>query len=382
MDSGSPSPSTSASTDSSSQPKKVETRGRKKLPNTEANAARRSLQLKEAQRVHREKKIQHLKDLEDTITQLREENKQVQALREQVKSLQFEMSVLKGSLTCLVCSTALKAVVPSGQDAVNTNTLGSDVTSTASSVSETCGGVSYPPVSISPESDILDFQMTELDAFLNSVVPKMLTSEELYGPVEVDAGRLLVRTIPSLKGSRDLDRMFDLMIQNSRAADLPTAKRIKLQSIRTMGRIMEQTSVEDRPMLFEVMAVIQERNIHHYRYTNTLWGTLLPVVSPFIIDPTNKIHRLMLEYQPRFLQIPSLSTAINEVNEFCFTWARSVDTQDTTSFARIHICVERIVLLCSVKDRAEFFSLFFELKGRAKDEMEELLVKIEAASLY
>ena len=58
-----------------------------------------------------------------------------------------------------------------------------------------------------------------------------------------------------------------------------------------------------------------------------------------------------------------------------------MDTHDTSAFARIHICVEKIVLLCSVKDRATFFALFFEMKGRAKDEMEELLVKVEAASL-
>ncbi|KAJ3286035.1 hypothetical protein HDU79_006786 [Rhizoclosmatium sp. JEL0117] len=373
----SPPPSTSTSTDSS-QPKKVETRGRKKLPDTEENATRRSVQLRQAQRAHREKRMQHYKDLEDENTKLREENKEVQALRDQVKALQFEMSLLKGSLTCIVCSAALNDVLPVGETVANADNVGKDVESICNTGSDV---VSCPLVSISSEYDILDFQMTELDTFLNSVVPKVLTSEELYGPVEVDVGRLLMRTIPSLKGSRDTDRMFDLMIEHSRAADLPTAKRIKLQSIRTIGAIMHQTSLEDRPMLFEVLALVQERNILHYRYTNTLWGTLLPVVAPFIIDPTNKIHKLMLEYQPRFLQIPSLSNAINEVNELCFTWVKSVDTHDTSAFARIHICVEKVVLLCSVKDRATFFALFFEMKGRAKDEMEELLVKVEAASL-
>ncbi|ORY39817.1 hypothetical protein BCR33DRAFT_376177 [Rhizoclosmatium globosum] len=188
---------------------------RNKLPETEANVTKRTLQLREAQRVHREKKLRHLKDMEDTIAQLREENKEVQSLRETVKALQFELSLLKGSLTCVVCSVPLTSTVQARQvDAkLDQAKVCNGVMDTPSSGSESVvTGVSCSPATVSPESDRFDYQMTELDTFLSTVVPKMITSEELYGPLEVDAGRLLIRTIPSLKGSSDPDRMFDLIV--------------------------------------------------------------------------------------------------------------------------------------------------------------------------
>ncbi|ORY39818.1 hypothetical protein BCR33DRAFT_719642 [Rhizoclosmatium globosum] len=383
MDSTSPSPPASADP-SSSQPK-LENRGRKKLPESDPNATRRSLQLREAQRVHREKKQQHLKDLEDTVATLREENKEVQALKEQVKALQFELNLVKGSSICVVCSTTLKGVSPTEHVKVKVDDGGRDVSRSGSEAAFGGGGgagVSGFASSVSPESDLLDFQMTELDTFLSSVVPKMLTSEELYGPLEVDAGRLMMRTIPSLKGSSDPDRMFDLLVEHSRASDFTTAKRIKLKLIRTGSRMMQQTSADDRPALFELIAIMQERNLNHFRYITTFWGTMLPVVPPFIIDPNKKIHRLMLAFQPRFLQIPSLSNSLNDVNDFCFTWVHATEFHEPSSFFRIHICMAKLVLLCSVKDRAAFFSLVYEMRTEAKDEMEDLLLKMEATTLY
>ncbi|ORY39816.1 hypothetical protein BCR33DRAFT_719641 [Rhizoclosmatium globosum] len=369
-------------------------------PSSTEPPSKRALQLRDAQRAHRERKAQHLKDLEAQVQQMAVQTKQIDQLKEKVKALEFELNLVRASVSaCPSCSqvaitlplplpplTEVQVPTPpfNQQELLDTldDILGTPSNQSTLTATPTQQLQPQPPTAPFPiVGDLLDFPMEDLDTFLNGIVPRMLTSEELYGPFEVDTARLLIQTIPSLKNCADANRLFDLLVEHSQTTDLAKTKTILLGIIRAVTGVLKQVTEEDRGAWFELVSVTQERNLHHFRYITQFWGTALPPVAPFEIDPMNPAHQLILMYKPLFLRIPSLVAVPHEVDEFLFAWARALEHQESQSFFRVNICVSKMVLLCSVKDRAAFFSLFVEMRGENGREVDALLRKLEATSL-
>ncbi|ORY39821.1 hypothetical protein BCR33DRAFT_376167 [Rhizoclosmatium globosum] len=215
---------------------KAETRGRKRLAPDESTS-KRAIQLREAQRVHREKKALYIKELEDKVRILESE---IKIQSDKVRTLEQELERERvGSLVCSVCSASASASASASSRSTSTVQLQPTTTTTTAaqptpnyllplhtlatlSTSSTSNGPneaihhsppsSFSPTSTSTTSDLFALPLTDLDSFLNTVVPRMLTSEELYGPMNVDHARLWMKTIPSLKVSGNGDRICDLFV--------------------------------------------------------------------------------------------------------------------------------------------------------------------------
>ncbi|KAJ3281172.1 hypothetical protein HDU79_011041 [Rhizoclosmatium sp. JEL0117] len=377
---------------------KAETRGRKRLAPDESTS-KRAIQLREAQRVHREKKALYIKELEDKVRILESE---IKIQSDKVRTLEQELERERvGSLVCSVCSASASA---SSRTTSTVQLQPTTATTTAAqptpnyllplhtlaslSTSSTSNGpsdaihhsppTSFSPTSTSTTSDLFALPLADLDSFLNNLVPRMLTSEELYGPMNVDHARLWMKTIPSLKVSGNGDRICDLFVEQSRASDLATAKATTIKYVRTMRSIVHNCTPEDRSRIFDLIAIIQEQNLNHFRYITQFWTSMLPPPKPFIFDPMKKTHQIMFAFQQRFLQVPSLANSFDVVNEFCTTWTQSLDTQEPEYLIRLHICIAKIVVLCSVRDRTNFSELFYDMRAGVYREIESMMTKIEA----
>ncbi|ORY48100.1 hypothetical protein BCR33DRAFT_58609 [Rhizoclosmatium globosum] len=84
----------SASPAATSQPYNPNSgKGRKR--SSQEPASKRAMQLRDSQRLHRERKAKYLKDLEDQVKHLTEENKEVLQLKQRIAELELKCTILE-----------------------------------------------------------------------------------------------------------------------------------------------------------------------------------------------------------------------------------------------------------------------------------------------
>ncbi|KAJ3006850.1 UNVERIFIED_CONTAM: hypothetical protein HDU68_003854 [Siphonaria sp. JEL0065] len=226
-------------------------RGRKPVHDP---SSKRAAQLREAQRHHQQRKAQYIKDLEKQVELLAIENKEVKTLREKVEQLEFEVEILKatgGSLSplsdCRSClqknakiatletqSEDLKKRLLSSKSPESLGFWGKGVplpipNSNIPTKSEQASWLIDASIPLFPAAMSLSQQpvfvqqpvstgspdtvMDELDVFLNALTPRLISSEEIYGPSDTDIVMAALKAVPSLKDAGPLvDELIDLAI--------------------------------------------------------------------------------------------------------------------------------------------------------------------------
>ncbi|KAJ3059761.1 hypothetical protein HDU98_004199, partial [Podochytrium sp. JEL0797] len=304
------------------------TRGRKRIPDG-GSSDKRAAQLRESQRHHREKKAAYLRDLEAQVKQLTEDNKVVESLRQRISQLEFENALLTaGGVACPQCVAkdahilslesglsgfldfaaqgipgagdyAALVALPQPALALPHAALVAPplVTKHAALASPPLGPLNGNPLASPPQGadSPPDAWMSELDDLLQSGAnepPKLITSESLFGPVEMDSARLWLKSLPSLRDSNHVDRACDLIIEHSRATDLKTCKK---------------------------------------KFIVQFWGALLPPLSPG--DAFNPItHPELKALKDELMRIPSFQSSEPVVNEFCLAVNKTIQDQDVEGF--------------------------------------------------
>ncbi|KAI9334756.1 hypothetical protein BDR26DRAFT_866715 [Obelidium mucronatum] len=238
-------------------PQQPAKRGRKPIPTDNNNTnnttttttsgqptLKRTVQLREAQRAHREKKALYVQELESRVRKLEEENANVKKLQDRISQLEFELHLLTSSddatnsaagaanagLAALLgqtppsCGSCVlkESRIQSLEEQVtrlkkesskeNTTTTTTPFnTLIQQPLAQSIASYTTPPDTF-PTGNLFqntDMVMDELDIFLQGVTPRIMTSEEIYGPVEVESTRLSLRMIPSLKDSLCVDHLCE-----------------------------------------------------------------------------------------------------------------------------------------------------------------------------
>ncbi|KAJ3012670.1 UNVERIFIED_CONTAM: hypothetical protein HDU68_001079, partial [Siphonaria sp. JEL0065] len=327
--------STTTNTTNVSKPRKyVDNRHKDPTP-------KRAQQMKDAQKAHRIRKAEYVKDLETQVATLNREAKQMDAIKERMAQLEFENSLLKSSSTgymnieksicasCLIKDIRIRTL--------ESQLLTPQATGDANSLSATSASpptfIQLPPHSDSTStlgnelisSNVLDFDtvMDDLDVFLSSIAPRPITAEELYGPAEVESTRLSLQMIPSLKNCPHVSEICDLFAGFARTSDILTLKRNMLKYVRAIDSMFRSCHVLDKPRVFEIFAMHYERNLLHAQYTVQIWVAFLPPLpkstAQVFANNESMNNESMTYFRTRVDSLPSMKGSKSLIDDFCET---------------------------------------------------------------
>ncbi|KAJ3007013.1 UNVERIFIED_CONTAM: hypothetical protein HDU68_003747, partial [Siphonaria sp. JEL0065] len=290
-------------------------RGRRRT-NNEA-PSKRSGQMREAQRVHRERKRNYLLDLEAKATELETAKLRVAELEALLESKDLSSRIKKlekqvGDLKMEVEFWKLKAEV---SDA--------NVTSIPP--------VQFPTMTFNP-LDFLIMSTPSIDSLPDSMsldstafAQTITSAEQALGPINVEPARLAFKALPSLNNYHGLvDTLIDTAIALSRATVANHVKLLYFKAARTVDQVMDACTVLDRAKSAEIVADGMGSNARHFQYVATIWASLLKERTPSS-PATQQQQMRQKDYGFTFLRaalldIPSLSNAPEQIDEFFETF--------------------------------------------------------------
>ncbi|KAI9334758.1 hypothetical protein BDR26DRAFT_866719 [Obelidium mucronatum] len=225
--------------------------------------------------------------------------------------------------------------------------------------------------------------MDELDVFLSGITPRFLTSEEIYGPVEIESTRLSLKMIPSLVGNPSVDLICDSIVALTQTSDLLAMKKIMLKFVRGINHISVNCHDAERSRVFEVIAMHFERNMLHTQYSVQFWSVFLPPLPAEIQISDSKpgLIAYINQLQENLQQLPSLAAAGDIVLEFCNTLKLAFGNQSTEAFFRIGYCLNKLFVATSLQDRAQLLRYFNGLREAQLDDVDDLVTRAEEITL-
>ncbi|KAJ3060878.1 hypothetical protein HDU99_005746, partial [Rhizoclosmatium hyalinum] len=305
-------------------------------------ASKRAGQLRDAQRALRERKLAYISGLENEVASLKSEVKDVQSLRERIRQLEFE-ALLSSSTSastsqspapapaiasspCLTCSAES---FKSSMYFVQIQTLQAQMVQLTTELdlwkSE---AIRYraplalitasPPISDVGNSSLFSFPFTATTDDPMETLIKSLDSahstpscEDMHGPIEVETTRILMKAIPSLKNSKNVDIVLQHISDQVREREVFNPKEWLPRCMRAFTNLFDECTVMDRLKVIEAMAVFYERNKKHFGFLHDLWDRFVAIeptnLKPINLDLSKPNHQRMQQLKHSLLRIPSIA---------------------------------------------------------------------------
>ncbi|KAJ3199902.1 hypothetical protein HDU82_000068 [Entophlyctis luteolus] len=409
-------------------------RGRRKQ--TGESSSLRAQQMRDAQRALRARKQNYLLDLESQNTMLLTENESLkqqlsQALGtsavagrlpeevldvngrdailnsgacfnpnclSQIENLQLQVLQLQSQLHLLSMTVAPAAtahlVEPRDEapcrllDNANTDyshsaySISALIGETHSSAKSECAGSS----SGSGDCWLLDTDQ-ELDA--NASVPRILTAEDLYGPVTVEPYLSRIKALRSLSNFKAADRLFDLFIVSFNrlcgTSNLRASRSLLLKHIREQMRIRDICHKADLFEFFKIFSEFQLANTKHDAHIGEICRA--QILQTGTDNSSCAIHlgdladaKRVAAFRQYLQTIPQLAGAMNEIDYICAFWLKDGMCQDDEFYA-LNSMIHSLGLRCdTINDKARFWQAFEIVRDNRKKEIDDFLASIEAVA--
>ncbi|KAI9334761.1 hypothetical protein BDR26DRAFT_1009586 [Obelidium mucronatum] len=369
-------------------------RGRKRT--LDEPISKRSGQMREAQRAHRERKKNYLFDLERKA-------KELETVKQRVSELELELAKTihgvgaKSTLApCIHCATEqFKTSLCMDQVKVLEKQVVDLKLEAEVWKARALGVAAHTPVlpiisspSIgtfvldqSPAASVSEGSMSmDSSTFMNQ---SMVPSEQLFGPMDIESTRRDLKLLPSLTGLTVADDIVNMAIAQTKVDHVGQVKRMFFNMIRLLNELFDSCSVLDRAKAAEIVAKCMQGNSHHLRYITNSWAGLLQESSTPRQPCANKANsRGFNLLRSSLLSIPSLANAQDQIDEFCQIFTHALEEQDPDGFFRVHVAISNLeALLVSVEERTRFFSAFEVAREGNRKDMETLIQKVEQTAL-
>ncbi|KAJ3289889.1 hypothetical protein HDU79_003702 [Rhizoclosmatium sp. JEL0117] len=389
-------------------------RGRRKT-NSEP-ASKRIAQNRENQRIHRERKAAYLADLEQKVAQLSSlsssststpttpsatDSKLALALA-RINELEAEVAFLKqtsGALDLVVASGLLpcaSCVAERIKTTVQMDQIRNLEARLAQIEAENVllkGIIATPPGTVSqsvPGSGgtangnglFGDFSMDmELDALFASLIPPdemNRSSEELFGPLEIESARIALSAVDSLKDKKEaVDTMFETYLAQSRVSNPKEARKLIFKSVRAIVQLLDECSILDRSKVAEIFSVFQARNALHERHFSKL-SAPLPSSKPKQPLDLSKLPAEMMIVRDMMHKIPSFACkeARDLIDEMCIlSTKRPFD--DDLLFQSKHVLYKLEALCTTVDERANMWIAVEVAREGLRKDLTDLMERME-----
>ncbi|KAJ3023963.1 UNVERIFIED_CONTAM: hypothetical protein HDU68_008362 [Siphonaria sp. JEL0065] len=209
---------------------------------------------------------------------------------------------------------------------------------------------------------------------------RFATSQELYGPMEIESTIIALKQIPSLVNSPAVDEMCALLVQHSCIGDSKTARRHLIKMARTTVKVFDSCTIVDRMKAVEIFSLFQQRNANHVKYFDQFLVSTRPRVRA---QKTTPDPPRLKNLKDSMISIPSLSDARDLVGEFCdVLWKDQgipTEDEDGENFFVIRELQAKLEEKCSVEDRTRFWVLFEAVREGKRKEMDALINRVEAS---
>ncbi|KAJ3078702.1 hypothetical protein HDU99_000422 [Rhizoclosmatium hyalinum] len=185
------------------------------------------------------------------------------------------------------------------------------------------------------------------------------TSEELYGPIEVESFIITIKALPSLKDrGAFIDSYFELAVKETRITSQKAARKLLIEFVRRGKEFIDFTSIMDRHKLMEIFSIYHERNAKHEIHFSNLCA------------PSEETRR---QYANRPLgQLPAPVQAFRDTMKAVPSFKDHGDIIDQLE-----------ILSKSVEDRTKFWVAFEIVRhsSQSNNTLEDLIAQVENASL-
>ncbi|KAJ3115642.1 hypothetical protein HK100_001272 [Physocladia obscura] len=256
-------------------------------------ATNRAAQLREAQRVHRERKQTYIKQLEAKAARADELEAICAALSRRLLALAASLPALSDPADAPGNSNAQSAANQPADDA--------------------------PIASPSAATDTFPSTASHSDDWLESSLPDALASREafvsaalLYGPIELEFARILLTNVPSLEDSPLIGRFIDATNAAVDSSDRRELRKNMMLVIASSQDILDACGVIERQKVLETFALIKMRNkdINAYIHQMMLGYSTNTAKSTEVSDSLTPPRSANSELKQRQIQSSTTKTPI------------------------------------------------------------------------
>ncbi|KAJ3007014.1 UNVERIFIED_CONTAM: hypothetical protein HDU68_003748 [Siphonaria sp. JEL0065] len=366
-------------------------RGRPKSTNDAPS--KRSGQMRDIQRAHRERKRLYILELEAKAKELETVKLRVAELESRPTSA--AATTLSTSTSCINCASeqfknnlCLEKICILEKRVADLECESEMWKQKAMALSDQTSfaiGKDLPgkdPFAFLFDSDLNVDNAMSIDSLLAS--QPIPSAEELFGPMDMDTSRRDLRALPSLQGLTVGDELVDAVVAQAKVTQPNQIKIMFFRVIRLLNRVFDAcNNVLDRAKATEIVADCMGRNSKHLRYLTNSWGSILKETNPGEHMGSPSTDGFQFNFlRTRLLAIPSLSNAGPQIEEFCNIFGNAMNNQDTDGFFRVHVAISQLEGLCmSNEDRARFLFAFVAAREGNRNRMESLIQKVEESAL-
>ncbi|KAJ3027354.1 UNVERIFIED_CONTAM: hypothetical protein HDU68_003976 [Siphonaria sp. JEL0065] len=212
-----------------------------------------------------------------------------------------------------------------------------------------------------------------------------MSATELYGPPETEFARIACNSIPSIKGNKLIDELFDIFTVVSSCCDIHRIRKHMIRMLRIRGKLLDQCAVMDRQKVIEIFVMFLERNKRHTEYRNSLLATL-PTPTDEDVDLAAAMANFVdtadsKRFRDSLLAIPPLKDDEPIIKRLCvLLWTPTPPGKGNGVFNRI-VKTKKVLeaKLEALEDKTKF-SMAMEIQRYSRDSnktaLHSLLVEI------
>ncbi|KAJ3242288.1 hypothetical protein HDU81_005040 [Chytriomyces hyalinus] len=366
--------------------------GRKPINHPEGES-RRQTQMREAQRIHRERRKNYISEVADlsakiTAPDIAPRSNEVDALQHLVEDLRAKNAVSEarnrlleekvGQLSNQCSNLRLLVATFTGNGIISTETspvpplsdfipdpsafsldpiLFPQINSWASETSPELSPPSldnsvFIPHLFRSSSSLQDSKNSSLSEILSKSLENEANFTSLFGPWEVNEYKEALAAIPALQSIDQPQRLLDILMARSIAIDPVIIRKLGLYSFIMKNELIDTcTSIVDKQKVIDIMETFKEKNANRMAHLAGLDTYLtireLPSPTPVTVLPQLKPVR------DAIMSIPSLTGADEWVDELCGQFSTQCSVPATPSddmFFKYYYSLLFLRKMCSSKE--------------------------------
>ncbi|KAJ3346682.1 hypothetical protein HDU83_002804 [Entophlyctis luteolus] len=241
-----------------------------------------------------------------------------------------------------------------------------------------------PPSSSPPTSGANNMSVSSMSSLPSSsssiLLPTTKSSEQLFGPMEVETFRIILKQVTSLRRRPELvDGLFDLLLAQTKVTNVRDARRVLVQINRACFNVLEVIDRAEKSKYNELFAIFHERNAKHEIHFSELCAPPEEIKQQFAQRVLKPLPPHVFQFRNTLKCIPSLGTgeAGSMVDQFCNLWVYKEDIRGE-GFYYYNYCLYELERLCTnVEDRSKFWEAYDAVWASDHANVEVLLDKVE-----
>ncbi|KAJ3121267.1 hypothetical protein HK100_012444 [Physocladia obscura] len=191
------------------------------------------------------------------------------------------------------------------------------------------------------------------------------TSEQLYGPMEVDSFKIILKHSTSLRHHPELvDGLFDLLLAQTRVTNVRDARRILVKINRACFRLLEKIDRVEQSKYNEI----------HF---NDLCAPPEEIKQQFAARPVGKLPPHVERFRDTLRSIPSFHDYYAVIDQFCCFWVHKEDIRGEAFYMYNYLLYMHEILCRNVEDRAKFWEAYDRVWASDHKSVGDLLDKVE-----